>query len=545
MSRRKSRELTQQGRQSLQNKQRDQAAELLKQAVEEDENNIEAWELLVRALRDQNERQIALTTILQIDPDNRFARERMLGGFDDDDDDIYGNTDGDTDRDAGGPDNTLPDSVEQADADQRANKAKRAERRAADIARTADELIPGVSRREATLVGGGLAVLTLFVCVGILLFQNSVNASRAEQRRQLTQIAQEGTDVISTANARNTQVAETATQAEVLVQASITASFTPPSRTPRTPDLPPTFTPSPTVTEVSLRVADIPPQQFAGRIIGWGGDNPSSSEFLNLRSYDIRADNEFERLNGDLVQFVTADNQGNRLVYMRLLPRGGSSIREFNRARGFEEDISTRWTTEGILDARTPKLSSDGQMLVFSAASIGSNVSNIYMVDMQSFEVTQLTQGDAEYTTPAIAPDRSRVVAVRSAQGASDLVLIDTTDAANNFPQTPLTVNGIALTEAHPSFSADGRQVIFEAFGNDRENHDIYLIPTNARGGEVAIIRSPDDERYPVYSPDSSFIGYSRLTNDSYDIFVFELATSTAYQVSVSEQDVFGGAWIR
>lgn len=527
MSRKKSKELMEQGREALRAGAREQAADLLKQAVEEYEENIDAWELLVQALTDNAERNIALTTILQLDPDNRFAREQMLGG--------------------GGMDNVGESSVdfdvvEQQQAADKAKQDKRAPRA------PGGDLMPGVSRREATIVGGGLVALTLLMCVVVFSFQNSTNAARDANRRSLTRVAQEGTAVIETVNARETSVAQTATQAAVDFAETVAASFTPPSPTPRTPTFFPTFTPSPTATEVTFRVEPPPPADVTGSIYGWGGRNPSSDLYLNLRRYDLRAGGDFERISSSSVRFVAGDAQGTRLVFQSLLPRGGWTLTELELAIGVEESLSSFWTREGIQDSRQPKLSSDGRLLVFSATDMDSGRSHIYLVNLATFdpinlEVLQLTSDEAEYSTPAVSPDGNTVVAVRTANGAADLVLIDASNP--EFPQTPLTVNGVALTESHPAFSADGGQVIFEAYRQDADNHDIYLIPTIAQGGEIAIVTTPDDERYPLYDPQGRFIAFSRQALASYDIFIFELATNSTYQLSDDEFDVFAGAWVR
>src|SRR5215207_6919929 len=53
------------------------ATDLLKQVVEEDPDNIAAWEALSRQLTDYNERRMALTTVLQLDPDNEYAKNAL------------------------------------------------------------------------------------------------------------------------------------------------------------------------------------------------------------------------------------------------------------------------------------------------------------------------------------------------------------------------------------------------------------------------------------------------------------------------------------
>ncbi|MBZ0304366.1 MAG: hypothetical protein K8J31_31810, partial [Anaerolineae bacterium] len=193
---------------------RAKARDKFEQVTELDENNEKAWFYLAQVVETDDEKRVCLGNVLVINPDNEKARQQM---------------------------------------DRLENKLREA--------KAAEEVIPGVSRRQLVLIGGG-GGLAVVVIVALFLFITIGNANReAATHRQETAVAQLATDGVSTAAARETSLAET--------QAAAIGTDTP---TPRSNVLPPTFTPSPVPTETATpALLPSPGSEVAGKIVAWGG----------------------------------------------------------------------------------------------------------------------------------------------------------------------------------------------------------------------------------------------------------------------------------
>ncbi|MCU0512567.1 MAG: hypothetical protein MUE40_08335 [Anaerolineae bacterium] len=483
------------------------AADLLKQVVELDPENVPAWVALLKVLTDPEDRRIALSTIAQLDPDNPALQTPAAGS-------------------AGGVD----DEAGSADA--------------AD----SDEFVPGISRRELRLTIIGLGVFTVVILGMVLLLVGSINGQRAAEAAALAALVAGQTATQDTFNASNTQVVET----QAAVAAAATATFqalvspTPTATSTRAFELPTPIPPTPTPTEVVFQaVLPPPPANLPGRIYAWGGRNVRSRDFLEFRVYPLSGGGSFERVNSDLVQYPSVDSAGQRVVYMQFNPDGWLLSRiSLTDATQPEQIINTLIPRAGL--AAVPRLSADGNRL----AVIGrtpQDTGAVYLIDLVTNNAVLLTTDAANYRSAVVAPSGAQVVAVREDATGTDLVLIDVTQPNAGFPQTPLTTDGSASIEAHPAFAPNGASLAYSVAPPDRPaESDLYLLQIvgNQSAGSLPIMTVDGDDIHPVFDPTGQFIAFaSNRVQGVYNLFVYDITGRLTYQLTASPDPVYPGAW--
>lgn len=485
--------------------QKDEAAELLKQVVEEDVENVDAWVALSKILADPDEKRIALSTILQLDPQNAYATAQM------------------------------------ADS----------EREKSEIA-DAEELVPGITRKEARLIGMGLGLFTLVVCGLVFAIVISINSQRGAEFARATQDA---VNVTRTRDAIETNVAQIILEQteEVLAQTATAVATITPTLTPtRTPDLPDTPTPTITPTQIVTRLFDVPPDTIGGSLIVWGGRNPQSTEFLNLYQYDWQAGEiSEERLTSDLVRNPTVDSSGTRLIYMRLF-QNAWTIRQMNARVPTQGalDISIPQAQLNVRDPRDPRVSHGASFMVFTAFSTTTNTEEVFYYNLLSQDILRLTNDDANYRTPAVSNDGTLVAVIKEVGGAPDLVLIEANRQQDdgNYPQTPITNDGNQVVQSHPDFSPDGTRIVFAAFNADNpDDSDLYMVRLTGATATppLPIVTSSANEITPFFSPDGERIAFvSDAVLDTWQVFIFDATTNTTYQVTEGEDNYYLGGWM-
>ncbi|MGC8916832.1 MAG: S41 family peptidase [Thermoanaerobaculum sp.] len=172
---------------------------------------------------------------------------------------------------------------------------------------------------------------------------------------------------------------------------------------------------------------------------------------------------------------------------------------------GWERDVA--WSPDG----RFLVYASDrfGQYDLFRAEPVGAKT----FVGATSFREERLTQTDEDERKPQFSPDGSRLAYVR---GKGNLTVAD---ASGRNPKTLFTHWG----DVEFAFSPDGQWL---AFSRDDENFntDIFIVPA-AGGTAVNVSQHPDEDRFPVWSPDGRRLYWlSRRHLRSYDIWGVYLA---------------------
>ena len=148
------------------------------------------------------------------------------------------------------------------------------------------------------------------------------------------------------------------------------------------------------------------------------------------------------------------------------------------------------------------------------------------------------------YSDPALSPDGSKVIAVRSDPNAAnptiDLVNIDVATGG----KIPVTNDGASFAESGPFFTKDGSQVIFAAApSNDPNNSDIFIKSSNGSGSALPLYRGAGNDIDPVLSPDGKYLAFASNSGGAYDIFIYDQNASKLSQLTNSPEDYFPGDW--
>jgi hypothetical protein len=486
---------------------RAKAREKFEEATELDENNEKAWFYLASVVESDEERRVCLSNVLVINPDNERAQQMMKK-----------------------LDNKLREQL------------------------AAEEVIPGVSRRQLMLVAGGGGAFVLIIILIVVLVASGNARRDAEVAAALTSTIQVVTDIAVTAQAQNTAAAET--------QIALIGTDTP---TPRSMELPPTFTPSPPPTATPApQQLPLPGPEISGTIITWEGPDALSNGARELYRYILGGEITRLRIGDELGRDVRFTGTGDRLIYTRYFSATFDFGIEAININGTQPQIIRAAT--GVLGVEQPDQCRTANRVVFvgvpEGRPTGDNLSfdfeppkQVFIVDLDLLAqagtpanaTIRLTNDSARYSYPTFSPDCSRIAVVKddfnSAQPGADIVLID----VNNFGNVTKVTNDLdTYTEQTPRWTTDGSRIIFSAFpASNPQNSDIVLINADGSGAPQVLIRDDSDDILPVLSPDNAYLAFSSNRLGAYNVFIQRLADGQLFQLTSSRNPVFIGGWWR
>lgn len=485
---------------------REAARSFLEEILQEDDENVRAWLLLARVTENEEEKRLCLTTVLQLEPENERARAML---------------------------NKLDGKLETDPGD--------------------EEIIPGVTRRQLMLIGGGVGAFVVLVLMVVIAISFADNQSQNAENRSATQTA----EFFEIAFADETQVAIDQTATAEIVQATAlainTATPTPTNTRPAPQStLPPTWTPVPE--NVILEATALPPpQNVSGVLLGWRGIDTLNIGFLPIVIYDLAQGGAVTQVGDSFGRTVTSAD-GQRIYYSRYFRQTRDSAPEAIDVDGRNPQLMAElWVNSALaaeIDAPDePDISSDGTLMVFTALYTGTFTREVFLLNLNAQEgeepITLLTNDpNGDYSEPKLSPNNARVVAIRDRTNGQplgpDVVLIN---VDRRITETELTTDGAATVETNPAWSPDGRSLAYASRLQGEDNHDIYVI--SAEGTvSFAPVASPADDILPVYSPDGVSLAFSSDRTGEYDIFVYEFRTQTLGQLTDSEEDDFVSDWI-
>ena len=260
-------ELLRQGIEAARENKRKEAREYFEQVVELDDKSEKGWFWLASVVDSDEERRICLSNVLHINPNNERAK-RALDGL----------------------------------------KIKAQESK---TAAQETEVVPGVTRSQATLiVGVGAGVIILILIIALVVIVGNNNRQAADHSTE-TAVAQLATDGMETSIASAYQATGTA----VSIGATETALVTPVVPTAVIPTLPPTWTPTPLPTLPPTAEVLPPPVGLTGRLAAWGGNDILSVGYLPLGYFDFDFGSPFTEIGDSLGSNISFSLNGQRVVY--------------------------------------------------------------------------------------------------------------------------------------------------------------------------------------------------------------------------------------
>lgn len=484
------------------------ARDLFQQVVDLDEKNEKGWFWLASVAETDDDRRVCLENVLQINPANERAQQIL---------------------------NNLG---------QRPKQTGPAEA----------EVIPGVTRRQLTLIlGGGIGLIVIIVLVALVSIISNNNRIAAENANA-TSVALAATQAAGALTATAAENAIIATGTAESLRATQTAEYTPPPTvipTSMLPTLPPTWTPRPVGGSETISIPTLPPPTgLSGKLVVWSGIDVRAIDFLDVGYYDFNNGNQYSRIGNEAGRSPTMFVNGLRVLYSRYDPELFSSVLEAMNLNGTQlEALQERWRfVEAIFDPDQPVFSRDGRYVTFTGRPQDRQTAQVWLLDLQAPEGTnpiqQLSDDDYIYAYPAISPDNRWVVAARtdnfSATTGTDLVLIDTQTGG----KIPVTNDLSTYTETNPRFTPDGSQIIYAAYpSNNPGRHDIFIKSAQGFGTAQPIITDPANDIFPVVSHDGRYLAFASDRMGNFDIFIYDITGGTLWQLTTAPHEDYPGDW--
>lgn len=178
----------------------------------------------------------------------------------------------------------------------------------------------------------------------------------------------------------------------------------------------------------------------------------------------------------------------------------------------------TRITDSPEKDA-SPSWSPDGKHLVFESFRDGNL--EIYVTNIDGSNAIRLTNDPAGDVNPVWSPSNNEIVFTSNRFGNSDLFLVDL-----NGMISPLTTN--VYPDTSPVWSPDGKSIAFQSFFGDLSK--ICIVDRDGLN-ENCITSTIAQYGEPVWSWDGSKIAVNVPSNDGYGINVFDIPTGNVTQL--------------
>jgi Tol biopolymer transport system component len=486
-------ELMRQGIEAAREGNKAEARKFFEQVTEQDDQNEKAWMWLASVMETDEERRVCLQQVVRINPLNERAQEGLK-------------------------------KLELRGGGQPAE----------------DEVIPGVSRRTLTLVGGGAAGLILVLIIIVL----AISGSRGAQTAAETQVALDSANT----QAAQSQAFANATETQLALN---TPTFTPTETSVRA-TLPPEFTPTLPATAIATLTPLPPISGASGRIAGWSGRDIARTGFLSLVIFPLDPGLQPVTLPNIDARNVDMSLDGQRLVYTRYFPTTFDYGLEIINANGTGAKILSQG--QPILRAQMPSLCQTQNRVVFVALAENQQVNltatelpyQVFTYHIDTGELFRLTNDLSSYTEPSYSPDCTKVAVIKTeisgVPKGADVYIIDTT---NPGIQTAITNDLSNFTENSPRWSPDGTQLTYSAYSvNDPNNSDIVVRRADPSSTPLVPIREAANEIHPMFSPDGRYIAYASNRSGFYDIYIFDQSTSQTYQLTNSEDEDYPGMWV-
>ena len=283
------------------------------------------------------------------------------------------------------------------------------------------------------------------------------------------------------------------------------------------------------------------PSPFTGWIaFGYGEQNSREIMIMHPTNGSLRQITN----NGSIEEAPSFSPDNWNLVYASYRTQGGWELYAYDLQRGTEQQL-TSFEGEAHFPAWSP-VPGDTRILFEGRTSEPERATNIWMLDVATGEVTQLTQ-DGSDTRPSWSPDGTRVLFGRATSDTSGDGYITVSDTADIYildiasgEETNLTATP-GFNDFNFAWSPDGQWIAFASTRRDTngdgsvnldDSENLFLIP--AGGGEERLLNLRDRAIFsPSWSPDGRFILVLVLGEDGQNsIWRFDIQTEDFVRIT-------------
>jgi Tol biopolymer transport system component len=182
-----------------------------------------------------------------------------------------------------------------------------------------------------------------------------------------------------------------------------------------------------------------------------------------------------------------------------------------------------------------PVWSPDSQELVFVSNAEG--ISDLYLVDIATFEPTRLTTDKARHSSPDWSPDGRLIAYQADTAGAWDIWAVSPDGGE------PINLTQNPAADQSPKWSPDGKWI---AFRSERDgNSEIYVMTADGQQPRN-VSQSPDGtENVFAWSPDSQQLIFVSDAEGNLDIFKVNVDGSGKVNLTHNPADDGAPIWIQ
>jgi WD40 repeat protein len=190
-------------------------------------------------------------------------------------------------------------------------------------------------------------------------------------------------------------------------------------------------------------------------------------------------------------------------------------------------DLPINGTMRGIVEKAVTE---DEEEIKIAFVSDRDEDSEIYIMNVDGSEQTNLTNNPARDDVPCFSPDGTKI-AFESDRDGNDEIYIMNVDGSG---QTNLTNN--PADDYHPNFSPDGSKIAFTS-GRDGGSK-IYIMNVDG-SGQTRLIDNNADDFSPCFSPDGTKIAFNSDHDGNVEIYIMNVDGSEQTRLTENPAEDF------